>query len=290
MHLILGGSGFLGPALRAALAPSPVAATYCMHAFAGGLRFDGRRDSVRDLFGTLGARPRVGIILLGVTSIDACARDPAGSAQVNVEAIVRIIDELRALGILPVFASSDAVFDGSRALWREGDPARPILTYGHQKLAVERYLASLPPPWLAVRLPKLISSVPHPRCMVSDWVERLGKPGRILCATDQYFTPTGADDVARAIGALIGAGATGLYHLGGPQRLSRRQLLEAVVDEYARHAPVKAEIIDCSLRDIPVLEPRPLDVSMDSSLSGASLRPADEAAQAAVRRALGIYR
>ena len=47
--------------------------------------------------------------------------------------------------------------------------------------------------------------------------------------------------------------------------LSRRGLLDAVIAEYRRHAEPRAEVVDCSLRDIPVLEARPLDSSLDSS-------------------------
>jgi dTDP-4-dehydrorhamnose reductase len=189
-----------------------------------------------------------------------------------------------------VFTSSDAVFNGTHALWREDEDVQPILTYGRQKREVERYLSSLPPPWLIVRLPKLLAARRDPRCMLTGWVEALGRPGRILCATDQYFTPADVGDVALAIKRLIDAAATGLYHVAGPQRINRRELLEEVLKEYRQHASVKAQIVECSLRDIPVLEPRPLDLSMDTSRYrarfGSSLRPASEAARRAVRRIL----
>jgi hypothetical protein len=42
-------------------------------------------------------------------------------------------------------------------------------------------------------------------------------------------------------------------------------LLEHVVAAYVRHAPVRAEIAACSLRDLPVLEARPLDTSMSNA-------------------------
>ncbi len=290
MRLILGGSGFLGPALRAAMAPR-AAFTYQSNPVPGGLHFDARSSSVHALVERLGERPSAAVILLGITNIDACARDPAGTAQVNVEGIVRVVDEMRSLGIVPVFTSSDAVFDGSHALWREDEAVRPVLTYGRQKLEVERYLLSLSPPGLVVRLPKLLSAAPDPRCMITGWVKALGRPEKILCATDQYFTPTGADDAARAIEALVSAGATGLYHLGGPERLSRRELLQVVVDEYSRHATPGAEIVECRLDDLPVFERRPLDLSMDSRrfvarCGGGILRPASAVARMAVRAAV----
>lgn len=284
--LLLGASGFLGPALLDAFGPDGAIATHCRHPRAGSHFFDARKTPVAALLTPGGPRPRAAVIMLGITSIDDCARDPAGTAAVNVHSVIRIIDEVRALGMVPVFVSSDGVFDGSRSLWQEDDAPKPILEYGRQKLAVERYLRELPPPWLIVRPPKLLDSSPNPRCMLTGWVRALGETKPILCATDQYFTPAAAADVAQAIALLVRQGAQGLYHLGGPRRLSRRELLAAVLAEYRCRAEARAEIVECSLRDIPVFEPRPLDSSLDSTRFGDSFhcpfRDPGEIAQAVV--------
>ncbi|MEO8008181.1 MAG: sugar nucleotide-binding protein [Betaproteobacteria bacterium] len=285
--LLLGASGFFGPALREAFGASRAVATHFSHASAASLPFDARVTPVADLVSRLPSKPAAAVILLGITNIDACARDPSGTAEVNVRIIIRVIEELRTLGITPVFASSDGVFDGTRALWTEADDAHPILEYGRQKLAVERHLSSLSPPWLIVRLPKLLAQDVNPRCMLTGWVEALGRPERILCATDQYFTPAACSDVARAIAMLIGKEAQGLFHLGGPERLSRRALLGAVLDEYRKFASPRAEIVECSLRDIPVFEARPLDTSLSSERFGREFgyrfQPASAVARMAVQ-------
>lgn len=285
--LLLGASGFLGPALRDAFGAERAVTTHLTHSGEGSLFFDARFTRVADFVAALPGKPAAAVILLGITNIDHCARDPAGSAEVNVRGIIRVIDDARALGILPVFVSSDAVFDGSRGYWSEDDEPMPILTYGRQKLAVERHLAALPAPWIIVRLPKLISPEQDARCFVSGWVEGLGRRERILCATDQYFTPAAVPDAARAIAQLVQARAQGLYHLGGPERLSRRALLDAVLGEYRKFEKPMAEVFECSLRDIPVLEPRPLDTSLRSDRFktdfGTPFRAAGEVARAAVR-------
>jgi dTDP-4-dehydrorhamnose reductase len=285
--LLLGASGFLGPALRDAFGAERAVPTHFSHPGEGSLFFDARRTRVSDFVTVLPGKPAAAVILLGITNIDHCARDPAVSAEVNVRGIIRVIDEARALGIVPVFVSSDAVFDGSRPNWSEDDEPCPILTYGRQKVEVERHLSSLPPPWIIVRLPKLISPERNARCFVTGWVEGLARSERILCATDQYFTPAAAPDAARAIAQLVHAGAQGLYHLGGPERLSRRALLDAVLGEYRKFTEPVAEIVECSLRDIPVLEPRPLDTSLRSDRFtadlGARFRTACETARATVR-------
>jgi len=292
--LLLGASGFFGPALREAFGSSGAVATHFGHANSGSHFFDARSTPIADLVSRLPSKPAAAVILLGITNIDACARDPSGTAETNVKGIIRVIEELRALGIAPVFASSDGVFDGTRALWTEEDDAYPILEYGRQKLAVEQYLSSLAPPWLIVRLPKLLAQKVNPRCMLTGWIESLGRPDRILCATDQYFTPASGSDAALAIAMLVDKKAQGLFHLGGPERLSRRALLEAVLSEYHKFASPRGEIVECSLRDIPVVEPRPLDTSMSSDRFVKEMayrfRPASEVAGMAVKTYFGSRR
>lgn len=294
MVLVIGGSGFLGPALRAAAPGRELRFTHLSHPAPGSVRFDVRSTPVVDIVPPAPAAGTAALILAGITNVDACARDPRGTSEVNVTGVIRVVDELRALGITPVFTSSDAVFDGSRAGWREADPVSPILTYGRQKREVEQYVLSLSPPGLVVRLPKLVASSYDPRCMVSSWIDALGKPGRVLCAIDNYFTPADSLDVAAAILRLIDANARGLFHLGGGERIGRRDLLRAVEAEYRAFAVPRAEIVECSLRDVPVLEPRPLDTSMDSSkyaaLAGRPLRPASDIARLAVRSRFGKAR
>jgi dTDP-4-dehydrorhamnose reductase len=278
--LLLGASGLLGSALARTLGERVAARTYLAHVLPDSVRFDARNSSVADLLKGLGARPQAAVVLLGITNIDACAKDPVGTAAVNVQGVTRVIRELSALGILPVFTSSDAVFDGTHAWSTEEDEARPILTYGRQKLEVERFMARLESPWLAVRLPKLLEPV------LDGWIGDLAQDKVISCAVDQFFTPAAADDAARAIVALIDRGAHGLVHVAGPERLSRRELLHAVVEEYRKVSEPKASIRECSLRDIKLAEPRPLDTSMRSARGVPPLRAASAVAREHVRRQL----
>src|SRR5689334_20619533 len=156
MILVIGGSGFLGAALRTAAPRPEMLFTYFSNPVPGGVRLDARAG-MGELAPALRGRVSAAVILAGSTNVDACARDPGGTAQLNVVGIKRIVDDLLELGVTPVFTSSDAVFDGSHGAWTEDQPVSPVLTYGRQKLEVERYLLSVPAPRLVVRLPKLIS-------------------------------------------------------------------------------------------------------------------------------------
>lgn len=287
--LLLGASGILGRELASLAGPSALATHFTRGTTPGSVAFDARVMSVDDLLARHAHPPRFAVVMVGITAIDSCARDPVGTRALNVGAVVAVIRRLASCGVRPVFVSSDGVFDGARALSREVDPARPILEYGRQKLEVEQAVLAIRG-GLVVRLPKLLEHAGDPRGIVTGWVDALGKPGRILCATDQFFTPLGARDAAAGILALARSDVTGLYHVAGPERLSRRALLSEVVSVYREVAEPRAHVVDCLLGDLPVLERRPLDTSLDSrrfqSCYGKTVASATEVARETVRALL----
>ena len=84
-------------------------------------------------------------------------------------------------------------------------------------------------------------------------------------ATDQIFCPASVNDIAGAMIKLAETGLNGIYHVAGPEPLSRYDLnvmlMDAirVVDER-----IGTTVKPCSLRDIPFLEERPLNTSLST--------------------------
>jgi len=70
--------------------------------------------------------------------------------------------------------------------------------------------------------------------------------------------------VVRGIFVLAESGATGLFNLGGPQPLSRLELLEMLVARICARTQLATDITACSIHDFDFLERRPLDTSLDS--------------------------
>ena len=85
------------------------------------------------------------------------------------------------------------------------------------------------------------------------------KQGKLF--TDEFRSPVWVEDLCRAIELVCNTGLTGLFHCGGPDRLSRWQFGELVANVYGIQ-------IDPSLRGTRVesglADTRPADVSMDS--------------------------
>ena len=261
-YLIIGASGLVGGHLYSTLGPGNAVATCHRKPVAGAVAFDAVEMRLADTVLKQHRGFTHAFVFHGVTGIDACARDPQGTARVNVASACAVIDDLVARGIVPVFASSDAVFDGTRGMWTEDDPVNPVLTYGRHKVEVERYLAARSAPSLVVRLAKVVSSAPGAGGLVNEWLDQLERDDEIRCAADQIFSPADVGDVVRALIRLAEGRLTGVFHVCGPRPLSRLEFLRTVADEARRYRPVPARIVPCSIRDFNFAEPRPLDASM----------------------------
>lgn len=260
--LVIGASGFFGGRLLALLGDRGVG-TFRGHGFAEGIGFDATRQRIGSVLDACEFAFDHAFIPFGTIDMEGCARDPAGTAAVNVVAVLQVLHDLIERGVKPVFVSTDYVFDGDRALWREDDRASPRMSYGAQKLAVEAWLGTRQEPWLVVRLSKVVSGRRDVHGQIGQWVNEIiaGKPQ--TCAADQFYSPGFVDDLASATLRLAQTGARGLFHVAGPERFSRLQLLGLLAEEIERVRPgVVPPITPGRLHDMPFLEKRPLDTSL----------------------------
>ena len=277
--LVIGGSGFIGRRLSSHLGLERVIATYHNSPFPGGVPFDSTSMRLADRF--LVGRHGIthGILLQGMTGIDRCALIPEESARINVDGAINAINDLIDAGVVPIYVSSDSVFDGSRGLCTEADTVCPILTYGRQAASVEKYLDGLSAPWAAARLTKVVSGFPSPRNILSEWIDAISRRDLIRCAHDQIITPIDIDDVVEALLFFVNSELRGLYNVCGPQPVRRIDLLNTLLSFCGPHLRAAARIEVCSLSDLSFVEPRPKNCSLSNgkfaAASGLTAAPPD---------------
>jgi dTDP-4-dehydrorhamnose reductase len=261
--LILGASGFIGRHLARRLGDHAIG-TYDRNPFPGGVPFDLESHDIGDILRAERSITHV-FILLGPTSMDQCARESVASQRSWVERMKGLISKLVDAGRVPVLASSDAVFDGERGRYTEKDTPRPILTYGRQKLALERHLSETTDRYLITRFSKVVGGDRGTKSLLGEWLEALENPAPIRCAYDQAFSPIFVRDATEGIARLVERGCTGLYHVGGPSRFTRLELCTLLDEEVRKHRTPRAAILSCSIRSFDFVEDRPLDTSIDST-------------------------
>ncbi len=198
-----------------------------------------------------------------LSSADAVYRDPMRGHAVNVEATRQLAEWAGSRGRRFVFTSTDLVFDGAGSWYRENDPAHPILAYGRTKHEAEAHVLTWPT-GLVARLSLLFGPTPSGRPgffdVAIDALHR-GEPRAFF--EDEFRTPLDYRTAAEILARLVESDAVGIVHVGGRERLSRFVLM--------RRAAVASGIDPDLVRpgcqaEARLPEPRPVDVSLDTSL------------------------
>lgn len=207
-------------------------------------------------------RPAVVLHAAAVARVADCHRDPERAARVNAEAAATLADLAATAKARLVFVSTDLIFDGESAPYGEDAAPNPLSTYARTKRAGE--LAVLAAPRSAVvRVSLLVGPSINGRPSFFDEQIAALRAGRPLTLfRDEWRTPLDLVTAARALLAAADSDFAGVLHVGGPERLSR---LELGMRLAASLGVPSASIVASDRAAAPSPEPRPRDVSLDSS-------------------------
>lgn len=227
------------------------------------------------------ARPDAVLHCAALADADRCEADPDLAAELNLHATERLARLCARLGAHLVALSTDMVLGGRKAFSSEADAASPLLVYGRTKQGAEAaVLASAA--GAAVMRVALVQGRGHGRRRsASESIADALRAGRRLrLFTDQYRTPVDPESVADAADRILQRRAAGLFHVGGPERLSRHQLGLRVAALLA----LPANLIDAVTQsEHPQGAPRPADVSLDCSRARLELGWAPRSLNAGLR-------
>jgi dTDP-4-dehydrorhamnose reductase len=209
------------------------------------------------------AGPDVVLHVAAMARVGDCFREPERAARVNAGGTAVLAELCAAAGARLVLVSTDLVFDGEAAPYRETDPPRPVSVYGRTKRDAEA--AVLAATRSAVARVSLLfgPSLCGRPSFFDEQTAALREGRKVTLFEDEWRTPLSLATAARALVALARSDFTGLIHIGGPERLSRLEMgLRLASFLGADPSAVVAGRRD----DAPAAEPRPRDVSLDSSL------------------------
>ena len=218
--------------------------------------------SIRALART--AAPDSVIHAAAITDVGACQHDPAVARRVNTEGTASLLAESRRANPDAgfVLVSTDLVFDGAKpgGMYEESDDPAPLMAYGETKLLAER--AVLGAPGAVVLRSSLIYGPPSaPRPCFLEWMLAGLRAGTGSLFTDEFRSPVHVDDLAAAIEAVATGRLSGLFHAGGPERISRHQFGRIAAQAHGLPAE---NARPARQADVVTTTPRPADVSMDS--------------------------
>jgi dTDP-4-dehydrorhamnose reductase len=155
----------------------------------------------------------------------------AHDASSIVDATLHVAEGARPVGAGLIVVSTDAVFSGDGTLRSEASVPDPIADYGRWKAQAERLVVELDAAAAIVRLPLLVSVDPDDLA-----VARIRHGAFTGTATvwfdDELRQPAMAREVATAIWRLAGLAPSersGMWHLPGPELLSRYEIAQRTV-------------------------------------------------------------
>jgi dTDP-4-dehydrorhamnose reductase len=212
-------------------------------------------------------RPDVIFHTAALSALADCARAPERARQLNSVAAATLAEA--ADGARFVHVSTDMVFDGEAAPYREGDPPAPTSVYGRTKREAELAVLAAAGRSVVVRVSLLFGPTKNGRRGFFDHQLaqlQVGNSSPLVLFDDEWRTPLSLRVAAEALVAIGRSDVGGVLHLGGPERLSRFEIGQRLAGAFGLAHLAHLALVRGSRTAVTGPEPRPRDLSLDSSL------------------------
>lgn len=185
-----------------------------------------------------------------------CERNPQIARRINVDTTAYLARLSRDIPF--IFLSSGEVFDGKGGWYQETDEPNPINIYGKTKLEAEQRVLENPA-HTAVRIVLTAgASQRGDRSFVEEMCRSVRGGKEVTLYGDEFRCPLPAGVIARSVWELLDQDASGLYHLGGRERLSRWEIGQALLPWYPE---LQGHLVEGSA-GAHAGAPRPADLSL----------------------------
>ena len=167
----------------------------------------------------------------GMTAVDACEDQPDLAFRTNAcgPGVLAAYAQRRALPF--VYFSTEYVFDGAKdhpGPYTETAPLQPLSVYGKSKLAGEEAVLAACTGALVLRTTVVYGPDARQKNYLYSLMRNLATGTPMRVPADQVSTPTyNLDLIAAALG-LVECGASGIFHVCGPDLLGRLEFAEQI--------------------------------------------------------------
>ena len=208
------------------------------------------------------AAPDVVLHAAALARVSDCSQNPDQARRVNTGGTALLAELCAVANARLVLVSTDMVFDGERAPYTEDDPPTPLSVYGRSKADAEQIALGRKGNVVA-RVSLLFGPSRTARpSFFDDQVQALREGRSVALFADEWRTPLDLATAAEALTELALSDAEGMFHLGGPERLSRLEMGRELAKVLGGGPGLARPILRA---DAPAAEPRPRDASLNSS-------------------------
>jgi dTDP-4-dehydrorhamnose reductase len=178
------------------------------------------RANVRDVIQSV--KPDVIVNCAGFRDVDRAEHERELAWKTNVSAVEYLAESARKVDARIVHVSSDYVFDGTKVPYAENDAPHPLNYYGRTKLASENALRTSSVDHAIIRTSYLYGSSERIESNAALIIAIAAEQEQKLqLADDLFMCPTLVDDLALAVVRAAERKRTGIYHVAGPEMISR---------------------------------------------------------------------
>jgi dTDP-4-dehydrorhamnose reductase len=265
--LITGASGFLGwHIIQVGREQYEVYATYNSHTLEvpGASLFKANLSNFQELKQIFtNIKPDAVIHTAALSQPNYCQSHPEESHAINVTASANIAGLCAKYSIPCAFTSTDLVFDGTNAPYKETDTVNPVNLYGEQKVLAEQAMLKQYPETAVCRMPLMFgAATPTATSFMQGFIKTLQSGKELKLFTDEFRTPVSGTTAAKGLLLMIEKQYHGIIHLGGKERISRYGFGKLMIEAFQLpDTNLKA----CKQQDVRMSAPRPADVSFDST-------------------------
>lgn len=200
----------------------------------------------------------------GMTYVDGCEAEPALAFRVNAAGPALLAEYARQQALPFAYFSTEYVFAGEASQpgpYLEDATTDPLSVYGRSKLEGESLILQHNPDALVIRTTVVYGFDSQAKNFIYTLMKTLGQGKPLHVPEDQVSTPTYSRDLAMATLALLRHRAHGIYHVTGPELLSRLDFARRIANFLGLDASLLNGVTTASLRQ-PA--PRPLSAGLIS--------------------------
>ena len=254
--LIVGGDSMIGARVGAILAAQGHQVSMTSRRPGAGLAFDLADADPETL--PLGDTDCL-ILAAAVASRAACEQDPAGTAQVNVLAPVRLAKPVLARGGQVVFLSTHAVLGGASPFLAPDAPFDPPDAYSTQKADAERALRALGGALTIVRPTKILAARSG---LIAAWSQNIAAGQQIDVFTDLHMAPASLEHASRQIADAVTT-TPSVLHISGAAEISYADFAQHLAQRFGWRADLIHAIAGRPINPIAAMTPPHASLAAD---------------------------
>tara|TARA_B100000575_G_scaffold174670_1_gene139988 strand:- start:1366 stop:2241 length:876 start_codon:yes stop_codon:yes gene_type:complete len=197
----------------------------------------------------------------GYTNVDLCEDNREKAHNVNVGILKNILKFMSKKTKL-IHISSDYIFDGKNALYKEDSIPNPINYYGKTKLESENLIRSSNRKYIILRTGNLYSQFTNLKSNRLSWIfNKLSNNESIYAVEDMFSKPTNTCTIPPIILSLLPISDNLIINYAGQDSLSIYDfaVLVSQVFDFEKNL-----INKCKLKDMDFKAERPKDVSLST--------------------------